>query len=301
MKKHISPYGYNFKFQFSLRAHALRAECAGFTKTRYTTLTRGQGQYAFETKRDNFFESSETLHGFFPNAERFATEEAAALECDFWKFVLSREFRTPELPYSHGCLSNFLGTAMAAGLNVERRAEDRTAWGLELAFFVSSNQGRLSQCRDVGTPQLPVPSEFLSTRQEDLRTWAQKRVDAESLKGAIENWDLDHKLRRLETFLGYERILSASRREVVGQFNGSPNSILKSLSDRIQCALYNIELSAYFSPLRALMEELEMLKLRASDECAKLDEQRPTIDFDKLKHSDECSSAVEKYGQQDVT
>lgn len=276
--KHICAYGYNFKFTFAVKTvcYLLRAECAGFTATRYQTVTRGQGQYAFEVKLDNFSKAPGTLHSRFPNADRFSTPETAALECDFWKYVLTHNYRVKGLRYSHGSESAFLDAATSAGLDVKSRADDWEKWGLELQYFVGQNENALSQCRDVGRSDCAIAHVLAGAKREDLRTWAQKRLDAEDFRQAVRGWDLEYKIRRLECLLKYEGMLLSSKKEVQPLFKVHVNhKELDALSNKIESAVAN--LGAGFYEVRVLLGELKAAYLRAETECEQLDKERPQI------------------------
>lgn len=111
----------------------------------------------------------------FPLASAFASREACALECDFWKLVLRRKFFL-EIPWSHASQDEFLYEADLACQSPMVRLHDESQWSHELLDFINEHQSLLFRHRDAYKPELDLDEYERVAKEKDnwqLRTWVE--------------------------------------------------------------------------------------------------------------------------------
>ncbi len=262
---HVIPFGLNHGFQFSALA-GIRARCIGKTVGRYTTD-------GFGRQEETVIRAQTSPAHRFPYAERFRTAAVAALEADFWKFVLNQRYFIP-VQFSTPCPEDIFESAALRGRNFAAELADESKWSEELKDFLAQYDAHFLAYREANKPDRTGET-FLGSTNPELRAWARKRVEAQALKRALTDCEIERVHKRLMTCqTDFSDALNHIRRARELMPSDDVNEELKTAAVKIQQMLATVETSLA-SAAKPLSDWTAFLT-EAKSRCETLDANRPS-------------------------
>lgn len=157
----------------------------------------------------------------FPCATAFTTREAAAIEGDFWKLVLRRQYYL-EIPWSHATYEDFIYAAEQAQRDPVAELDDETKWSHELLDFIDQHQSQLLAHRDAHKPEVDLDQWMKiakATNNHKLRTWVEQvrsaQDDLESFYASMSG-KTEAQLARLSKKLDVDNVQVPTKNYVFG-------------------------------------------------------------------------------------